>query len=63
MVSVAAMAVCVAMACVGAAGLDDCPAEPMVPKYLLGKSLITKINYVIVAVYCECKTRLGAIPS
>ena len=32
------MAVCAAMAYVGADGLDDCPAEPMVPKYLMGES-------------------------
>ena len=32
------MAVCVAMAYVGADGLDDCPAEPMIPKYLMGES-------------------------
>ena len=37
-----AMAVCVAMAFVGADGLDDCPAEPMVPKYLMGESKLSR---------------------
>ena len=37
-VTILALAVCVAMAYVGAEGLDDCPGEPMIPKYLMGKS-------------------------
>ena len=38
------MAVCVAMTYVGAGGLDDCPAEPMVPKYLMGESKLSGVS-------------------
>ena len=37
-VTILALAVCMAMAYVGAEGLDDCPGEPMIPKYLMGES-------------------------
>ena len=46
-VTVVAMAVCAAMAYVGADGLDDCPAEPMVPKYLMGESKIAVTSEAI----------------
>ena len=41
-VTILALAVCVAMAYVGAEGLDDCPGEPMIPKYLMGESETSK---------------------
>ena len=42
-VTILALAVCVAMTYVGAEGLDDCPGEPMIPKYLMGESRATSI--------------------